>query len=219
MFRIEWAYLSLLDGYHGATPKYLEKRLAIDSKFFCKVIGLVYRSKNIPETKQEPTEQENAIATNAFRLLHEWHMAPGIRTDGSFDGVHFNKWLNETLNTCSKTGYLEIAQTHIGKVLFYCPTDPCGLWINKTAAEALNRNDAEKMRNGFCTAILNSRGLHSVDPTGKPEKELAEKYRQQANDAENAGFQRLATSMRGLAKSYNREANRIIDEHKSEDEE
>jgi len=219
LFRIEWAYLPLLDGYHGATPKCLEKRLATDSKFFCKVIGLVYRSKKIHKTKQEPTKQEEAIATNAFSLLHEWHIVPGIRNNGSFDGAHFNKWLKETLNTCSKTGHLEVAQTHIGEVLFYCPTDPCGLWINKTAADALNRKDAEKMRNGFCSAIFNSRGLHCVDPTGKPERELAEKYRQQANDAENAGFQRFAASLKGLANSYDSEADRIIDEHKSEDEE
>ncbi|MFV1951258.1 MAG: hypothetical protein ACC630_04780 [Nitrospinota bacterium] len=75
------------------------------------------------------------------------------------------------------------------------------------------------MRNGFCSAIFNSRGVHTIDPTGKPERELAGKYRQQANEVENAGFQRLAASLRGLADSYDREADRIIDEHKSEDDE
>jgi len=219
LFRVEWAYLPLLDGHHGATPKYLENRLATDSKFFCEVIGLVYRSKNIPKTEPEPTEQEKEIATNAWRLLHEWRTPPGIQDDGSFDGANFNEWLKETWNTCRETGHLEVALSHIGKVLFYCPADPCGLWINKIAAAALNRKDAEKMRNGFCSAIFNSRGVHWVDPTGNPEKELAEKYRQQANDAENAGFQRLAASLRDLADSYDKDADRIVDEHNSEDEE
>lgn len=218
LFRVEWAYLPLLDGHYDATPKYLENRLATDSTFFCEVIRLVYRSKYTPKTEQEPTEQEKAIATNAWRLLHEWHTPPGIQADGYFDGEHFEKWLKETWKACSETGHLEVALSHIGKVLIYCPADPHSLWINKAAAEVLNRKDAEKMRDGFCLAIFNSRGVHTIDPTGKPERELAQKYRQQASKTENAGFQRLAASMKGLADSYDREADRIIDEHKSEGE-
>jgi hypothetical protein len=219
LFRVEWAYLPLLDGHHGATPKYLENRLATDSEFFCEVIRLVYRSKNISKTEQEPTESAKAIATNAWRLLNDWHTPPGIQADGSFDEAHLEKWLTETWDTCSETGHLDVALSNIGKVLFYCPSDSDGLWINKSAADALNQKDAEEMRNGFCSEIFNSRGIHTVDPTGKPERELADKYRQQANDAENAGFQRLAVSLRSLADSYDRDADRIIDEHKSENEE
>ena len=218
LFRVEWAYLPLLDGHYDATPKYLENRLATDSTFFCEVIRLVYRSKYTPKTEQEPTEQEKAIATNAWRLLHEWHTPPGIQADGYFDGAHFEKWLKETWKACSETGHLEVTLSHIGKVLLYCPADPCGLWINKAAAEVLNRKDSEKMRDGFCLAIFNSRGVHTVDPTGKPERELAQKYRQQANETENAGFQRLAASLRSLADSYDREADRIIDEYQLEGE-
>ena len=35
---------------------------------------------------------------------------------------------------------------------------------------------------------------HWVDPTGKPEQELAEQYRQKAEDIENAGYQTLITN-------------------------
>jgi len=34
LFRVEWAYLPLLDRHHGATPKLLENRLASDSSLF-----------------------------------------------------------------------------------------------------------------------------------------------------------------------------------------
>jgi len=219
LFHIEWAYLSLLSWDYGATPKYLEKRLSTDSKFFCEVISLVYRSKNITKTEQEPTEEKKAIATNAWRLLHEWRTPPGIQDNRSFNGAYFDEWLKETWKMCSKTGHLEVALLHIGQVLFFCPADPSGLWINKAAAEALNGKGAEEMRNGFCSAIFNSRGVHWVDPTGKPEKDLAKKYRQQADDIESEGFQRFAASLRGVADSYDREADRIINEHKSEEEE
>ena len=72
------------------------------------------------------------------------------------------------------------------------------------------------MRRGFRMEAFNSRGVHTVDPTGKPERELAEKYRQKAEDVENAGYQRLAATLRSLAKSYDRDAEQIIAEHEVE---
>lgn len=102
----------------------------------------------------------------------------------------------------------------IGKVLIHYIPDPEGLWIHKALAQALNAEDAEKMRHGFEIGILNSRGVYCVDPTGKPEKELAAKYRQQAEEVENAGYFRLAITIRTVATSYEHEAERIIEEHR-----
>jgi len=55
-----------------------------------------------------------------------------------------------------------------------------------------------------------------VDPTGKPEFELAEIYRKRANETENDGYQRFAVTLRQIAESYEDEARRIIEEHKKE---
>jgi hypothetical protein len=64
------------------------------------------------------------------------------------------------------------------------------------------------LRDGYGTGIRNSRGVYTVDPEGKPE--LAAKYRQRANEIEDTGCQRLATTLRDVADSYNRDAERII---------
>jgi hypothetical protein len=214
LFRVEWAYLPLLDSHRGASPKLLENRLASDSKFFCEVIRLVYRSGKEPKSDKDPAEQDKAIATNAYRLLHKWRMPPGMQSNGEFSEDHFRKWLESTKLACLESGHLEVALTHIGNVLIYCPPDPNGLWIHCAAAQALNGKDAEEMRNGFRMAIFNSRGAYRVDPTGKPELALSGKYRKQAEDVENAGYQRLAATLRGLADSYAKQAKQIIDEHK-----
>lgn len=66
--------------------------------------------------------------------------------------------------------------------------------------------------------LYNSRGVHYVDPTGTPERELTALYRSRAEEIENAGFQRFAVTLHGLADGYDREAERIIDEHKRDDE-
>lgn len=102
-------------------------------------------------------------------------------------------------------------------MLIYCPPDTNGLWINHTVADALNARDAEDMRNGFHTGIINSRGAHWVDPTGQQELDLAEQYRQKAEDVENAGYQRFATTLRSISESYIREAERVVSEHKRDD--
>lgn len=217
LFRIEWAYLQLLDEHYDSRPKLLENQLATDPNFFCELIHLIYRSKNSPKIKIETNEQEKSKALNAWRLLNEWSLPPGIQSDGTFKSDNFLNWINETKEICTKSGHLEVAQTHIGKVLFHSPPDKNGFWINEVIAEELNKAESQVLREGFCSAIFNSRGAYIVDPTGEPEKELAKKYRQQANEAENKGFFRLATSLDNLANSYDREAERIIEQHKLED--
>ena len=216
LFRVEWAYLPLLDRHQDASPKLLENRLASNPEFFCEVIRLIYHSKKDNKSDKEPSEQERSIATNAWRLLHEWQIPPGKQSDGSFSREQFTHWLEHTKETCTESGHFEVALMHVGQVLIYCPSDPQGLWIDQTAADALNSKDAEKMRNGFSTAIFNSRGVHTVDPTGKPERELAAKYMQQAEDVENAGYQRFAVTLRRLAESYKREAERLIVEYEAD---
>jgi hypothetical protein len=65
------------------------------------------------------------------------------------------------------------------------------------------------MRNGFRTELYNSRGAHWVDPTGAPERKLADKYRAQAEAVEIAGYHRLATTLRELSESYERDAESV----------
>lgn len=219
LFRVEWAYLPLLDQHGGASPKLLENRLASDPEFFCEVIRLIYRSKKEDKSEKEPSEKENSIATNAWRLLHEWRTQPGMQHDGVFSREQFTKWLKYIKESCAESGHLEMALRYIGQILIYCPPDPDGLWIHRAAADSLNDKNAEEMRNGFSAAIFNSRGAHIVDPTGKPERELAEHYRQKAKDIEDAGYHRFAVTLRSLAESYDRDADLNVDEYNSEDEE
>lgn len=217
LFRVEWAYLPILDRLHGISPKELESQLTSDSAFFCDLISRIYLSSKGKKSDKKISESDKAIAENAWRLLDMWQKPPGTQADGSFSGNKFNEWLNETKETCIKSGHLEVALIHVGKVLFYCPTDPGGLWINETVANELNKMDNDKMLNGYATEIINSRGAHFVDPTGEPERKLAEEYRGKADDLENAGYHRFAASLKNVAKSYEREAEENIAEYIEED--
>ena len=213
MFKIEWAYLPLLDGYNDAKPTLLEHRLANDPDFFCELIRIIFRSKNDVSSNKELSNAKKAIARNASNLLRNWSKTPGTDKNGHFNSEVFNVWLTRVKEECRKSGHYEIAMFSIGKVLICAPEDENGLWIHRDIAEALNDKEAEDMRRGYSTGVLNSRGVHMVDPSGKPEKKLAQKYRQKADAVENASFRRLSVTLRELADSYDRQAERIISDY------
>lgn len=205
LFRIEWAYLLLLDRYHGAYPKLLEQRLADDPDFFCEVIRTVFRSKNEEHPAKEPPEGQKDVSTNAYRLLRQWRTPPGSQKDGTFDGEALTAWLEQVKASCVESGHLEVALTMVGHVLIHTPPDPDGLWIHHSAAAALNAKDVNDMREGFWIALFNSRGVHGFT-AGQEERQFAEKYRMKADEIESRAYYRLANSLRELAASYERDA-------------
>lgn len=217
LFKVEWAYLPLLGPYDEARPVLLEKKLATEPLFFSEVIRVLYRSKNESDAEEEPSANSKAIASNAWHLLHDWSTPPGLRADGSFAADEFRNWLAEVRSNCEASGRLEVAMIQAGEVLIHVPPDESGLWINRAVANALNARDAGDLRDGFSTALFNSRGIHTVDPTGSPERTLADEYRRKAEAVEDAGFQRFATMLRETAESYERQAKRIVDSHTGDD--
>ena len=200
--QIEWIYLSLLDRFHDATPKSLEKRLADDPEFFCYVIGLLYRSNKTEAKQDKPSKDSETLANKAWQLLNEWRIPPGTTDEEYLDGDKFKNWVQRVKEISTESGHLEVALIHTGKVLIHCPEDADGLWINRTAAEVLNSPDAEIIREGYETAWFNSRGPYHTDPTGNQERDLADQFRQKADDVEDLGFRHLATSLKNLAKRY-----------------
>ncbi len=209
VMQIEWAYLPVIDSHSGASPVRLERRLAADPSFFADLISMVFRSREPNDEDRTPPEH----AANAYRLLSDWRIPPGSAADGGYDAAALESWLREVRIRTEASGRLEIGLEMAGHVLIHVPTDSSGLWIDRGAARVLNAVDANQLRTGFRTALMNARGAHFVDPTGTPERELAAKYASQADAVEDAGFHRLATTMREIASSYEREAADVSARH------
>lgn len=216
LFRVEWAYLQLLDGFHDATPILLEHKLANEPSFFCELIQLLYRADHDKGNGSSLPKDKKAIAENAWGLLHYWHVPPGTQKGGEFDSLVFESWIKYVKTECGKSGHLDIAMINVGNVLIHTNADDSGLWINKTVANELNGKDSEKMRRGFYTGTFNSRGVHTIDPTGEPEKKLAEQFRDRAEGVENEGYFRFASTLREIAEEYEQEAQRIISRFNSD---
>ncbi len=208
LFHVEWAYVSLLDRHSDGSPITLENRLASDPNFFCDLIQIIYRAEG--SEPEESSEKRRNIATNAYRLLSIWKVIPGSRPDGEFEPSAFTEWLNAMEERVKASGHYHVAMIQLGDVLVNATEGSGGLWIHPVIAEAMNDRERTSLRDGYSMGIRNSRGVHRVDPEAKPERVLAQKYRQRADLVENAGYQRLATTLRALADSYDLDAERII---------
>jgi len=174
--RLEWAFLPALNRLHDAAPKLLERRLADDPTFFCEIIRLVFRSKNVERSAEEAPRERVNIIENAYRLLSEWKTPPGSTRVGTYDGEALSIWLKQVKADCAESGHLEVALSRVGHVLVYAPADPDGLWLHRSAARELNAKDANDMRDGFGTELFNSRGAFWASG-GREERELAAGYR------------------------------------------
>jgi hypothetical protein len=216
MSQIEWAYLPLLRGDRHARPEFLEKRLASNPDFFCEIIQLIYRSDKEDKRDVKPNKKQEALATNAWKLLKEWKRIPGLQDDKTFSERLLQEWLKAVMKQCDKTGHLDIALLKIGEVLFYSPPDPEGLWILQPVAKILNGRNADRIRDGYATEAFNSIGVRWIDPTGEPERERAKQWREKADAVEALGYARFSATLRNLAEDQDREADRIITEHKEE---
>ncbi len=210
LIKVEWAYLSILERHFGASPKTLEYALASDPDSYCQVIQLIFRPEGQDAQSRQLSEQEKALAQSAYSLLFGWETLPGTQSDGTFSPEAFTEWLNHVKAVCGESGHLGIALEQVGEVLAHYPPDPDCLWIHRTIAEALDDEDSIAMREGFSIGISNSRGVYVVDGTGNEERKLAEENRHKADEIENEGYHRLATTFRELAEHYDREAERNI---------
>jgi hypothetical protein len=114
----------------------------------------------------------------------------------------FMDWFKKVKESCAQSGHLREALNHIGKVLTHCPQDEDGLWINKKAAEILNEREMDDLRKGFYEALAYPDEVQSSDSKATLEKERSAKYEELADKTENAGFARLAQTLKDVAKAY-----------------
>ncbi len=199
LIRIEWNYLEFLDDIDDCSPVTTWKEMANNPDFFMKILKLY---KGDPENK---TEKSIESAKKSFSVLYHWKSIPGLQDNGTIDVEKLDNWIETVKTEASKCGLLRLAQEEFGKVTFYSPQDPDGFFINRRIAYYLQDETAEGVRVGYSMEAFNSRGAHWVDPTGKPEFELEEKYNSMANAADEEGMFRFANTLREIAQNYHNE--------------
>lgn len=181
---------------------YIFKRMSQDPSLFAQIVLLAYSPTETPHDRD--SSGGNISIVTLLRFLPSWKVVPGVSDDGAFDPMVFDEWVAEARSLAQERGCLDGADTQIGRNLFYAPAEPDGFFLPEAVAEFLEDN--ELARHGYDMESVNSRGAHWVDPTGKPEDDIADSYEDKARQAETRGYANLAALMRDISATYRREA-------------
>ena len=208
--RIEWNYLRLLDEHSGHAPKTLVRQLCRSPQFFIELLSLVFRSRNEPESENEDLteieiENQTARVTQAYRLLHEWKTIPGTDDNTNIDEQALRTWCHEARGLATECGRLEVCDGQLGELCAHAPADEDGKWPCEAVRRVIESVASESLGSGLHCGILNSRGVGFRGKGGDQERQLAAKYRGQAEVILfDAPF--IAEVLMGVARSYEHQA-------------
>lgn len=211
---VELIYLLWLDEYSKVKPLAIRYRLANEPAFFCELIKLMYKKRHSDSI--EETLPDYAV-TRLWRILHNFCVVPGTDWDGNYNEDDFHTWIDYCKNWAKAEDREAIVQQTIGNGLSHAKKDEYGL-VDDFIMKELNKIENEEMRIGYRLGIINQRGVTWMDPEGKPEFQLAQKYNESAEAAEEKGYAKYAELLRLISEEYIREAERNIREHRLEQE-
>ena len=199
---IEFIYLPILDEYSEVQPHALNTRLSNDPDYFCSLIELFYKKHS--EEKHQIKLNEG-MGERLCEILFKYKVTPGVDWNGKFHENVFQSWMASVKAWSLENDRYEVAMQTVGSGLAYAELDDEKL-PQKVIMEELNKAENEELRHGYDVGIVNRRGVHGIDPEGRPELELSADYEMRAELAEKKGYSRYADVLREISDHYRRVA-------------
>jgi hypothetical protein len=208
--RREYAFLPLLTRFHDQKQLALHELLANDANFFVDVLCDLYKASSGQPEEEQISEDRRRRAKFAWDLLRSWHTPPGIEEDEQVNGEKLREWVEIARLLAKEKDRAVIADQHIGKILYYFPSDPNDFaWPHielRKLLEDLQSNEVEK---GIQIEQFSARGVYSkaLFEGGVQERELAKKW---LNWAEIIGLRwpRTRAMLERIAASWEANAKR-----------
>ncbi len=212
--KLEWPFAELFDELKRciSSPMALHRILQKDPQFFALLISFIYkRDDHTPDPAWGDITDEMAErrAHIAYKVLHSWHLMPGIKDDGTLDEKELTDWVEAARRQCAETKHVRGCDLQISSLLAHAPSDADGTWPHVAVRNLIEHLNNEVIDQHIQIDIYNSRGVVSrgLDDGGKQERELAEKY-EKMSDAIKTKWPRTSAMLRGIADSYRHQAKR-----------
>ena len=185
----------------------LEQLIAQNPNEFVQLVTMVFkRDDGTTDVADEPAdEQRRALITKAWALLEHLQFIPGTRADGSIDSAELLTWIIAVRDGCKAAARRAYGDRRIGSLLGKAPAGKDGHWPHPAVRDALDAIGTEEVMSGFHTGKFKSRGVHWRGPGGVQERELAKKFRDDA-EAIRLDHPFTARCLQGLADGYDRQA-------------
>jgi excisionase family DNA binding protein len=203
--RYEFAYYRLLE--HTRAPRSLNTALAASSEIFVDLVKRVYRAKDAEAT--EASENQRAMANQAWWVLKGWTGFPGRNDDGTVDGDLMRSWVIDARLALSDAGRADIGDEVIGQAFAHSPIGLDGAWPAEPIRDLVETIGSRELENGIALGRINSRGVTTRGPYdgGAQERALADQYRAWSQQI-NVRWRRTSRILRDLAESYDHDARR-----------
>jgi transcriptional regulator with XRE-family HTH domain len=210
---LEWALLPVLE-HSQRQPKTLHRFISTVPEFFIQVLSAVYRplSKSTSAESPLPTENEKAVASQAWHLLESWRQVPG-RTGSDIDSQVLKGWVEKAHRLAVEAERGAIGDEYIGKMLSHAPADADGVWPHPAVRDVIENMRNAELETGILVGIHNSRGVTSrgMLDGGRQERDIASSYNKWA-EATKLEYPRTSAMLREIARSYESSA-QTFDEH------
>jgi hypothetical protein len=208
--REEYLYLPLLTTRHKVKDLSLHKIMAKDAKFFIEVLCGLYKKKSAPKEEVVPSQQQKNRGEFAWHLLRSWKHPPGIDHNGQIIEGALKDWVAEARKLAADQDRTEMADLHIGHVLFHYPEDPTdSLWPHRELRRFIEDIQNEQIEHGIEIEQFNSRGVVSKElyEGGKQERLIAIKWRGWAGKMD-IGWIRTRAMLERIASGWDAHAKR-----------
>ena len=177
--QLEFLFLDgLRHDKHGIPA--LEAMIANDPSEFVHLVTLLFkRDDGSPEPvdRDVSEEQRRALLTKVWNLLDRLARIPGTREDGSLDATALLAWIVAARAGCAAAGRQGSGDRRIGTLLAKSPRGKDGYWPHPAVRDALDAIGTEEVNSGFHIGKFNSRGVVWRAPGGGQERDLAKKFR------------------------------------------
>jgi hypothetical protein len=208
LMRLEWMYFGVLE-YQAQHDLIIYQHLISDPELLLQLIALIYIPEGESrEGRAEPSEGEQAAATQAWRILHEWKPFARTAPQAMPSAEDLAAIVQRARELAAERRHSGSVDDHLGKALASSPLGADGAWPHESVREVLERSGSEGLADGFVTGKRNLRGVTSRSPGdgGKQELELAAQY--EAWQRALAVSYPLTSALLGrLAEAYRSDAN------------
>lgn len=209
---IEWIYFQALR--HSQRPtRTLHRALSRDPELFASLLKLIYmpaEDSGVEEPAPEDMENARKLAAQAYDVLHDWALVPGTDDQGHIDQIALEEWVKKARKLLVEAGRGEIGDSEIGTILSAAPVEPGQPWPPKPVREVIDAVRSRALERGFEIGVYNRRGVTVRTPLdgGTLERDLAARYRADAETLRFDDWQRTAACLDRIAERYEADAAR-----------
>jgi hypothetical protein len=206
MSQLEWLFFSLTE--HVRAPRALFSALASDPQRFVDLVCTVYRAKHGTQPRVAD-ERSRAGASQAWALLREWRIPPGLAPDGAWNVEQLRAWVRAARLGLSDRDRADIGDQQIGQLLSGSAKGSDGAWPAEGVRDLIDEIGSLPLETGIMVGVEEARGVTVRGPYdgGAQELELVKQYRASSSVVVNR-WPRTGRLLRNIADHYEREARR-----------